>query len=89
MKLTYYFKTFLIFSGLYRPEDTYQMDYAEELAVALKTCVEHHRIILDACKLTEEFLNPLVLAKSLQFMGQICNLAYASYMVNIHKFANI
>lgn len=54
------------------------MEYTNELTKALKSCIEHHRIILDACTLTEEFLNPLVLAKSFQFMGQICNLAYSA-----------
>lgn len=73
-------------SGKYRESDTYLMEYANELTIALKACVAHHRTILSACQLTELFLNPIILAKSFQLMWQICNLAYAATEVCLFFF---
>lgn len=58
------------------------MEYANELSIALKACIQHHTIILKACKLTEQFFSPILLVKSLQVILQICNMAYAASMVH-------
>lgn len=74
--------TFILYSPN-RPTDTYLMEFNEELSEALKDCIHQHQMILQFCKLLEDFLSPLILVKSLQITSQICNLTYVCSKVNL------
>lgn len=64
-----------------RSNDTFLLEYNDELAKALQDCIIHHQNIVKVCSMLEYFYNPVVLVKSLQVTLQICNLAYVATTV--------
>lgn len=69
--------------GQGRIGDTYLMDYSHELALALRSCINHHKIIVKAHSMMEDFLNPLLLCASFQAPLQICTMAFTLTKVKL------
>ena len=57
-------------------------EYQDELAVALRDCIQHHQMLMQFCKMLEHFLNPYILVKSLQLTFQLCNLSFTLLKVS-------
>lgn len=65
-----------------RSEDTYLMEFNEELTEALKDCVRHHQMLIAFNKMIENFFNVFFLFKSIQTSLQLCNIFYTFIKVS-------
>ncbi|XP_055708520.1 odorant receptor 83a [Phlebotomus papatasi] len=58
-----------------KPEDTYLMEYNDELMMALRDCIKHHQMINIFCNKLEDFYNAFNFGKFFQVTILICLLA--------------
>lgn len=65
-----------------KPNDTYLMEFNDEMHVALADIIQHHQLIIKVVSNLEDIASTFILVKSIQISFQICMLALTFIKVN-------